>query len=424
VSALRFLGWLLVAVVALVALAYGGARLWLRSDRGQAYVRRTVERTVAEHGGGAVRLGRIRGSLLSDARIEGFEARLPQKNAVFHAASVEAHYSPWRLLSHRELPLSRVTVRGGTLEAAGRRVDDIALDARGTIGGRSRFGDRGNLTIERLRARAEGVPFDGSGRVAWNGARLGLDGVVARVGTSRVVVDGELAGGRADLRLHGRAGPAELQALAPLLPPRTEPVLVTARLRGPRSALHLDGTVSPGRGRIELRALIDAERRRLHGDLVVHELAVDAVLSEATVFLDARGRVDGALSADGRRGRARLGLDGTYQRRRVDPSLVLGNPAAAPSLARRYAERLPGGAVRADATLRLRDGALAGRARAELSDPGQAARLVRGRELVAKAPTLIVWGTLARPQHGAARLRVGSGAPPSRLAHRPSPPPM
>ena len=423
----------LVLAVALLAL---GARAWLASDGGQRWAREAIARQSERRLGLRLEAARVGGAGLAGVALERPVLRDRRGRVLLRAERVTAHASLPSLLAGRaraevvvdapSLRLDRearatlaealdraranrravelrLVVRDGAIELDGRRIGQLELAAR--FAGDRR---RGRLSIERLRGLLDGQPLAASGTLAWDGAHRSLDGATLALGDSRLAARGRWDDARADLALAPIAlAPSTIDRL---LPPGSTPrhgLAGEASARGPLEALAIATRLDGADGAFALRGTLDARARTLRARLaldgVTLDLAPQATNVRATLQLALAGRVDRAGGL-----RARLDGSGRYERREPDPNLLALRAPSQRRLARRHAERLPGGAVSIAARAeRTADGSLRARFHLTLDERGPAATVARAGR---RPPPLQVEGAYHRrpPSRGILTVRAYS----------------
>jgi hypothetical protein len=433
-------------VAALMIVAVVAARLWIGSERGRRTVERKVDRAVAEHVGGHVRVGHIAGTLVGGVTLDDVEWRDDAGRPALRARRVVARWSAARAIAKRPtielrvespildldrlaagveldeaarllsegreridaLTLSALEIVDGTVQAGGHTLRGVALRGTARIdkpdGGR--LGDRAELQLERATAQAElgGVPvaFAADGAVRWDRAAgtVAAEGLTVRAGGSSAVLGGTLAGDTIDLRLRAlRIAPADLRRLSPRAEAPRTPLAGDARLHGPLDGAALDGELRPDRGRVRLAGTVDLRQRRAALRATLDDVEADytpAVLA-GTIRIRAAAAHD-RLTLDWR-------ADGHTFRRELDPNLPLSARRA-----RAFAAVRPGGRFHGSGQLvaRVADRAPSARMRFRLvvDDAGQAARLVAGPDLRATTAPLILDGDWRLRRHGAATLTL------------------
>jgi hypothetical protein len=419
---------IVIGIAVLIVAGLVAVRLFLGSERGRRAAERQIDRrVVARLGGGHVHVDHLAGTLVGGLTIDGLEWRDAAGRVALRARRVVARWSAPRALVGRpridvrvespdvdldilaagidlneaarllsdagkvasEVTIGRLEVTDGTVRAAGRTFAGVELAGQADVGKTRRLGDRGELRLDRGRARVElggmAVAAAGAGAIRWDAAagRLELERLALVLGSSRLAMSGSIDAAGVDVRLEDlRIDPRDLRRLSPRAEvPRTA-LVGQGRAQGPRDRVALSGWLRPDRGRILLSGVLDTTRRR--GEVRVRVLDAETDFMPAVVSgtVTLTGAVTGAeLAIDWR-------ADGSYVRRADDPNLPPGTP---PARRRDFAATISGGRFQGGGELRVRAerGAPAARLdfRLAIDDPGQAARLVAGRDEPASAAT-------------------------------------
>jgi autotransporter translocation and assembly factor TamB len=398
-----------LAAVALVALGWGALRLYVGSDAGRRVVERKADEKVAPIGGHIV-IGKISGTLVGGVTLDEVAWQGEDGRPFFRAQKVTIKGSAVSALAHHpsvsirvEAPeldldrmragvdldeaarlldaerdhvesvaLERLEIVGGTITIGGKTLTGVELVAAARLDKTQRLGDRGSLRIEKLTAHGvvagAAVPIAASGAVEWDGPRFQASQLSLHLGSSLAVVDGSLGDDAVDLGLTRlRIAPEDLRHLSPTADAPKHAITGEARLHGPLDRIALTGSVRPDAGTARLDGSIDARARR--GSV---RLTLEGVEAEYTpAVLDGKIDVRGAIDRDDVF-TATWSADGSYGRRRIDPNLQS-----------RVAAVTPGGKLHGEGRITFdpaKDHAVRMHYRVALDDPGQAARLVAGRD--------------------------------------------
>lgn len=408
--AIRVAGWVVAGVVALVLLAAGGALLYLHTDPGRDYLRRTAERMLDERVRGDVSIGRITGSVLDRFTAHDVVVRDPAGEAVIRLDELVVDFDPLALLGRR-FAASEIIARGldvnaeqrpdGTLDLAELWVVEppaeptaepadadgweVVIDALrvergelalhrpggedvtlGGVDGRAALTTAGgdlDVAIERLSGhwRERQLPFELQGELARDGERIAVARAELDAGDSSVRVRDarfDAATGEAQGELSARIAPADVRKLGQ--PAWQAELEVDGRLarggRGEPLAVDLRGRLAgaPITAAATVTGL-DGAAPALDAELAVFAVDPRAVLATAPA-----GEVTASLELDvtgvelaSARGTAELRVHGEVADapiRSLDVDAQLEDRVVRAQLA---ADAL-GGTARGDATVHLR----------------------------------------------------------------------
>jgi len=431
----------LIAVGVTAAL---GFRLWLGSQRGQRAVQQRLDTWVAQKSNGRLHVGKISGSLVSGVRLDSVELYDRKGRVALRAASVRARYSAAQVLAGRPVlqvdvdrpeldvdaltsgeidlesltrvvehegertrrfTLDKLMVHDGTLRSPARHqsLTHVELEARATLDQENRLGDRGAMSLLSMKAYWHGAhggaPVGASGTVRWSvpDRRLDADALTLRVGQSHVQVRGDVRADEVDLRLATLSlAPEELLLFAPTATPPRRPITGEGRAVGPLDAIVVRGTLRPDHGEVQLRGRLDANEREGQLHLLLDRVESDFAPVVVSGVVALRGKLEEGGGVAWR-------AHGSYQRREIDPNLQVGKLGV--DARRRFALARPGGHFSGSGRAVFGEGVRM-KFRLEVDDPGQAARLVAGPDVVLPSRTLHLRGTYVKPAAGRPSLVV------------------